>query len=98
MAYPFLCKLTQVVTSLSKEYLVRNRSTKIKKKLPKFRQFNGSVITTFGQFETTFEAKEKFEIILIIVDGFKNHGLIGTNVLKIETAKLINKKNKKLVF
>ena len=64
---------------------------KLKRSYLKLRQFDGSCITTLVQFETTFEAKEKFEIIpLIVVDCFKNDGLISTDILKIETAKINN--------
>ena len=74
--------------------MARKESTKIKRSYLKLRHFDGSCITTAGQFETTFEAKENIEIIpIIVVDCFKNFGLIspiGTNILKIDTAKLIN--------
>ena len=44
-----------------------------------------------GQFETTFVDKDNIEIIpIIVVDRFKNHGLICTDILKIESTKLIN--------
>ena len=57
------------------------------------RQFDGSVIKTLGYFERSFELKDKFEVILIIVTTCKkNHGLIGNDVLNINSTKLINKK------
>ena len=69
----------------------RNGLTKIKRSYLKLGQFGGSYITTLGQFETYFEAKEEFEIIpIIVVDCFKNHGQIGTDIQKIDSAKLFN--------
>ena len=63
---------------------------KLKRSYLKLGQFDGSM-GTLEEFETNFEAKEKFEITpIIVVDCFKNHGLIGTDILKIGTAKLIN--------
>ena len=64
---------------------------KFKRSYLELRQFDGSCITTLGQFKTTFADKENIEIIpIIVVDCFKNPGLIGTDILKIDTTKLID--------
>ena len=55
------------------------------------RQFDGSVIKTFGYFEGSLELEDKFEVIPIIVTTCKkNHRLLGNNVLNMNFTKLIN--------
>ena len=57
----------------------------------KLKQFNGTIIKTLGTFEGTFESKNRFEIIPITVLACtKNHGLLGIDVLKVDTSKLVN--------
>ena len=55
------------------------------------RQFNGSVIKTLGYFEGSLGLGDKFEVISINVTTCeKNHGLLGSNVLNINSTILIN--------
>lgn len=54
-------------------------------------QFDGSVIKTLGYFDGSLELEGKFEVIPIIVTSCKKtHGLLGNNVLNINSTKLIN--------
>lgn len=54
-------------------------------------QFDGLVIKTLGYFEGSLELEDKFEVIPIIVTSCKKtHGLLGNNVLNINSTKLIN--------
>ena len=54
-------------------------------------QFDGSVIKTLRYFEGSLELEDKFEVIPIIVTICKkNHGLIGNDVLNINSTKLID--------
>ena len=49
------------------------------------------MIKTQGTFEGTFEAKNRFEIVPItVVACTKDQGLLGMDVLRVDTSKLIN--------
>ena len=53
--------------------------------------FDGSVIKTLGYFEGSLELEDKFEVIpMIVITCKKNHGLLGNDVLNINSTKLIN--------
>ena len=55
------------------------------------KQFDGMYIKTLETFEASFGTKERFEIVsIVVVDCKKSHKLIGTDVLKVDTQKLIN--------
>ena len=55
------------------------------------KQFDGTIIKTLGTFEGTFETKNRFEIIPItVVACTKDHGLLVTDVLKVDASKLVN--------
>ena len=57
----------------------------------KLKQFDGAIIKTLGTFNGTFETKNPFEIIPItVVACTKDHGLLGIDVLKVDTSKLVN--------
>ena len=48
------------------------------------KQFNGTIIKTLGTFKGTFETKNPFEIITIIVMAYtKDQGLLCIDVLKV---------------
>ena len=54
-------------------------------------QFDGSVIKTLGYFEGSLELEGKFELIpIIVITCKKNHGLLGNNVLTMNSTILIN--------
>ena len=56
----------------------------------KLRQFDETHIKTQGTFKASFETKEGFEIVsIVVVDCWKFHGMMGTDVLKVDTQKLI---------
>ena len=64
---------------------------RLKKSTLKPKQFDGIVIKTLGIFKSTFETKDRFEIISItVVACTKDHGLLGIDVLKVDTSKLVN--------
>ena len=55
------------------------------------RRFDGSIIKTLWYFEGSLELEDEFEVIPIIVTTCKkNHGLLGNDVLNINSTKLIN--------
>ena len=63
----------------------------LKKSNVQLRQFDDSIIAIMGYFEGSIELKEKYEIVPIIVTNCqKSHGLLGNDVLKINSTKLIN--------
>ena len=63
----------------------------LKKPALQLKQFDGTIIKTLGTFEGTFETKNHFEIIPItVVVCTKDHGLLGIDVLKVETSKLVS--------
>ena len=63
----------------------------LRKSSLQLRQFDGSVIKTLGHFEGSLELENKLEVIPIIVTICKkNHGLLGNDVLNINSTKLIN--------
>ena len=53
-------------------------------------QFDGS-LKTLGYFEGPLELEDKFEVTpLIVTNCKKNHGLLGNDVLNINSTKLID--------
>ena len=61
-----------------------------KKSTLQLKQFDGTIIKIFGTFEGTFETKNRFEIIPItVVACTKDHELLGIDVLKVGTSKLV---------
>jgi len=79
------------VTLIPKNFWQHMGKPKLKRSYLKLRQFDGSYITALGQFNATFEANSKFEVVPItVVDCLKNHGLIGTDMIKIDTDNLID--------
>ena len=64
---------------------------RLKKSALQIKQFDGTIIKTLGTFEGMFETKKRFEIIPItVVACTKDHGLLGIDVLKVDTWKLVN--------
>ena len=64
---------------------------RLKKSNVQLRQFDGSVIAIMGYFEGSIELKEKYEVVPIIVTNCrKTHDLLGNDVFKINSTKLIN--------
>ena len=62
-----------------------------KKLALQLKQFDGIIIKTLGTFKDMFETKNRFEIIPITVMACtKDHGLLGIDVLKVDTLKLVN--------
>jgi hypothetical protein len=62
---------------------------KLQRTYVKLTQFDGSVIEMLGKFTATIETESKFKTIEIIVTKCeKSHGLIGTDVLKIDSMEL----------
>ena len=54
-------------------------------------QFDGLVIKTLGYFDCSLDLEYKFEEITITVTIFKkNHGLLGNNMLNMNSTKIIN--------
>ena len=54
-------------------------------------QFDGTIIKTLDTFKGMFETKNCFEIIPItVVACTKDDGLLGIDVLKVDTSKLAN--------
>ena len=79
------------VTLIPKNFWERIGKPKLKKTSLKLKQFDGTIINVMGTFEGTFETKKRFEIIPVtVVACYKNHGLLGIDVLKVDTTKLIN--------
>ena len=55
------------------------------------KQFDGTIIQTLGTFKGMFETKNCFEMILIMIMACtKDHGLLGIDVLKVDTSKLVD--------
>ena len=55
------------------------------------KQFNGTIIKTLGIFEGMFETKNHFEILPItVVACTKGYGLLGIEVLKVDSSKSVN--------
>ena len=55
------------------------------------KQFDGTIIKTLGTFESTFETKNRFDILPItVVACSKDHELLGIDVSKVDTSKLVN--------
>ena len=64
---------------------------RLKKSALQLNQFDGTIIKTLGTFEGTFETNDRFEIIPItVVACIKDHGLLGIDVLKVDTSNLVN--------
>ena len=64
---------------------------RLKKSALQLKQFNGTIIKTSGTFNSTFETKNQFEIIPItVIACTKDHELLGIDVLKVDTLKLVN--------
>ena len=56
----------------------------------KLKQFDESVIKLLGKFESTIETANRINLAQVIVaDCHKDHGLIGTDILKIDTESMI---------
>ena len=69
---------------------------RLKKSTLQLRQFDGTIIKTLGTFKSTFETKNRFEIIPITVIAYtKDHGLLGIDVLKVDTSKLLSVESEK---
>ena len=63
----------------------------LKKSALQLKQFDDTIIKTLGILEGTFETKNRFEIMSItVVACTKDHGLLGIDVLKVDTSKLVN--------
>ena len=79
-------------------FLVPNwpqQKLRLKKSTLQLKQFDGTIIKT-DTFEGTFETKNRFEIKLItVVACIKDHILIGIDVLKVDTSKLVNSMEEK---
>ena len=89
------------VTLIPKKFRESTGKPTLRKSSLLHRQFDGLVIKSFGYFEGSLELEDKFKVIPIIVTICKkNHGLLGNDVLKINSTKLINviitRKNGKL--
>ena len=79
------------VTIIPKNFWVKLGYLKLRKAFVKLRQFDGSRITVLGQFDALFEAEKRFEVLpIVVVDCFKDHGLIGTDIIKVDSTSLIN--------
>ena len=79
------------VTIIPKNFWVKLGYPKLRKAFVKLRQFDGSRITVLGQFDALFEAEKRFEVLpIIVVNCFKDHGLIGTDIIKVDSTSLIN--------
>ena len=79
------------VMLIPKNFQERIRKPNLWKSSSQLCQFDGSVIKTFGYFEGSLELEDKFEVIPIIVTICKkNQGLLGNDVLNINSTKLIN--------
>ena len=64
---------------------------RFKKSALQLKQLDGTIIKTLGTLETTFETKNRFEIIPItVVACTKNHRLLGIDVVKVDTSALVN--------
>ena len=64
---------------------------RLKKSTLQLKQFDGIIMKTLSTFESTFETKNRFEIILItVVACTEDNGLLGIDVLKVETSKFVN--------
>ena len=64
---------------------------RLKKSALQLKQLDGTIIKTLGTFKGMFETKNRFEIISIIVMACtKDYGLLGIDVLKVDTLKLVN--------
>ena len=65
--------------------------SKYKKSTLQPKQFDRTIIKILGTFEDTFETKNRFEILPITVMACtKDNGLLGADVLKVDTSKLVN--------
>ena len=63
---------------------------RLKESVLQLKQFDGTIIKTLGTFDSTSETKNHFEIIPITVMACaKDHGLLGIDVLQVDTSKLI---------
>ena len=79
------------VTLIPRNFWKRIGKPTLRKSSLQLRQFNGSVIKTLGYFEGSLVLEDKFEVIPIIVTTCKkNQGLLGNDVLNINSTKLIN--------
>lgn len=57
------------------------------------KQFDASLIKTLGCFECLFKSKNRFRALRILVeDCIKDHGLLGFDILRIDTSKLVSYK------
>ena len=64
---------------------------RLKKSALQLKQFDGTIVKTFGTFEGTFETKNRFDIIPITVMACtKDHELLGIDASKVDTLKLVN--------
>ena len=63
----------------------------LKKSALRLKQFDGTIIKILGIFGSTFGTKNRFEIIPITVGEYtKDDWLLGIDVLKVDTSKLVN--------
>ena len=64
---------------------------RLKESALQLKQFDGTIIKTWGTFKGKLETKNHLEIILItVVACTKDHGLLGINLLKVDSLKLVN--------
>ena len=59
----------------------------------RLKQFDGTQIKTMGQFEAIVEMEDKYAIgNIVVAECLKKHGLLGTDILKVDFSKMsINK-------
>ncbi len=63
----------------------------MKKRNIQLKRFDGAVIKVMDTFKGNFRNKKRLEMIPITVFACnKDHGLLGIDVLKVDTTKLIN--------
>ena len=79
------------VTLIPKNFWEKKGKLKLRKSNLQLKQFNRIVIKIMGAFEETFKTKKHFEMIpIIVVACNKDQGLLGIDVLKVDTTKLFN--------
>ena len=79
------------VTIIPRNFWELMSKPKLQKCYLYLKQFDGTIIKVLGEFEATLETKSKINIVRIIVaDCTKNHGLIGMDIIKVNTKNLVN--------
>ena len=77
------------VTLIPINFWERTGKSTLQKSSLLLRQFDESVIKILGYFEGSMELEDKLEVIPIVTTCKKNHGLLGKDVLNVNSTKLM---------